>query len=358
MIAPVPSVAAISPYALADLGGPGTVSLAQNESAFPVSPRAIAAGRAALDGMSLYPDPDWREMRAAIAATHGVAPERILCGAGSMELIGCLIRAFAGPGDEVLGTAHGYLFVATAAAQAGARFVRAAEPELTVSVDAVRAAVSDRTKIVFLCNPGNPTGTRVPNAEILRLRAALPQEVLLAVDQAYGEFDDQDPAPVFALTGRGDTVVLRTCSKAYGLAGARAGWGLFPDAVGREVRKLLNPNNISGVSQAMATAAMGDQAHMQDVVARTAAIRDRFAAALRRVGYVVPESHTNFVLIRFGSEAAAQMADARLRAEGLLLRRMGGYGLADCLRATITAPEVMARVETVLTRLAETGHAD
>lgn len=356
MIRAVPNVAAMAPYALADLGPAGSVSLAQNESAFGPSPKALAAGEAALAGVALYPDPDWSELRAAISEAHGIEATRILCGAGSMELIGCLIRAFAGPGDEVLGTDHGYLFVATACLQAGADYVKAAEPDLTVSVDALLAKFSPRTRIVFVCNPGNPTGTRIANDEIVRLRAALPGHVLLVVDQAYGEFDDQDPAPVFALAGRGDTVVLRTFSKAHALAGCRAGWGLFPEAIGAETRKLLNPNNVSAVSQAMTAAAMRDQAHMRGIAAQTAAIRDRFAARLGSAGYAIPPSHTNFVLIPFASIEAARAADVRLRAAGLLLRGMGGYGLPHCLRATVAAQGHMDRAAGILTTFREEGH--
>ena len=350
MIRPVPSVGAMGAYALADLGGSQTISLAQNESAFPASPAAVAAGQAALVDLTLYPDPEWPDMRTAIAEVHELDPTRILCGAGSMELIGCLIRAFAGPGDQVLGTQYGYAFVASATAQAQAEYLTAPEVDLTVSVDAILAAVTPATRIVFVCNPGNPTGTLIPNSEILRLREALPGDTLLVVDQAYAEFADQsnDPAEIFALADRGDTVITRTFSKAYGLAGARAGWGYFPPEIAGEVRKLLNPNNISIASQATATAAMRDQAHMRDVVARTAAIRDRFSQECRELGLSVPESHTNFVLIRFASTTQAQRTDVALRAENLLMRGMGGYGLSDCLRATICAPAVMDKARDVL----------
>ncbi len=347
----VQTVAAMASYALADLGAATLVSLAQNESAFAPSPRALAAGQAALAGAALYPDPDWRALRAAIAETHPVAAKTILCGAGSMELIGALIRAFAGPGDEVLGTAHGYLFVATATQQAGARHVQAPEPDLHVSVDAVLDRVTQATKIVFICNPGNPTGTRIPNAEITRLRDALPPDVLLVVDQAYAEFDDQDHSSIFALVARGDTVVMRTLSKAYGLAGARVGWAAAPPAIGDEMRKLLNPNNVSNVSQAMAEAAMRDQAHMRDTVARTAAIRDAFRTGLTGAGLTAPPSATNFVLIRFADADRARAADTALRGRGFLLRGMGGYGLPDCLRATIGPSDAMTEVTNILENL-------
>ncbi|WP_170335935.1 pyridoxal phosphate-dependent aminotransferase [Ruegeria arenilitoris] len=350
MIRPVPHVGAMAAYALADLGGDSTVSLAQNESAFAASPAAIAAGQAAMGDLPLYPDPEWPELRAAIADVHGLDPARVLCGAGSMELIGCLIRAYAGPGNRVLGTDYGYAFVSSAAAQVQADYVKAREVDLTVSVDDILAAMTPNTRIVFVCNPGNPTGTLIPNSEIIRLREGLPPDVLLVVDQAYAEFSDEanDPTEIFALTDRGDTVVMRTFSKAYGLAGARAGWGYFPPEVADELRKLLNPNNISIASQAAAAAAMRDQAHMQDVVARTAHIRDRFTEDCRALGLTVPESHTNFVLMRFASAEDAQRADAALRAENLLMRGMGGYGLSDCLRATICEASVMDRCLTVL----------
>ena len=230
MIRPVSHVAAMAPYALADAAAPGMRSLAQNESAFSASPAVLAAGRDAAGQSVLYPDPDWTELRAAISEIYAVEPDSILAGAGSMELIGGLMRAFAGPGDVVLGSAHGYLFAATACQQAGASYRTAPEQNVTISVDHLLAAIAPDLRIVFVCNPGNPTGTSIPNTEIVRLRERLPKNVLLIIDQAYAEFDDQQQRPIFDLVERGDTVVLRTLSKAYCLAGARVGWGLFPGA--------------------------------------------------------------------------------------------------------------------------------
>ena len=267
-----------------------------------------------------------------------------------MELIDCLIRAYAGPGDTVVGTKYGYAFVATVRAQVGATYLQAAEPNLTVSNDEILKTLTADTRIVFLCNPGNPTGTVVPNAEIIRLREALPDDVLLVVDQAYAEFCDghHKPREVFLLTERGDTAVVRTFSKAYALAGARVGWGCFPPAVAQEVRKLLNPNNVSIVSQSMAAAAMYDQPHMKEIVRKTADIRDEFARSARELGINIPDSHTNFVLMQFDGAEAANRIDNALRANDLLLRGMAGYGLPDCLRATICEQPVMDRVLHVL----------
>lgn len=338
MIAPKPHIAAMAPYALADLtlpAGKRPVSLAQNESALAPSPKALAAARDALAAARLYPDPDWTVLRAAIARVHGLDPERILCGAGSMELIAGLLRCYAGPGDRVLSSRYGYAFFRTAALAAGADYVTAPEDDFTVSVDALLAAAGPATRVVCLANPGNPTGTRIPRREVARLRDGLDDGILLLIDEAYGEFADGPGEATFDLVARGDTVVLRSFSKAYGLAGLRAGWGVFPPAIAAELRKLLSPNNVSAVTQAAAAAAMDDQAHMLTVRDETAARRDAFAEHARRLGLRVPASHTNFVLLRFADAAAAARADRSLRAEGVLLRGMAGYGLADCLRATI-----------------------
>lgn len=187
----VPHVRSMAAFALANLGGHDRPSLAQNESAFPPSPAAIKAGRAAVARSHLYPDPDWTLLRDVLARTYRVDSENTVCGAGSMDLIATTLAAFAGPGDTVLTTAYAYSFVASAAARVGASLVLAQEQDLTVSVDALLAGVTAATKIVFVCNPGNPTGTRIANSELLRLRAALPGDVLMVVDQAYGEFDDR-----------------------------------------------------------------------------------------------------------------------------------------------------------------------
>ena len=338
MIAAKPHIAAMAPYALADLAAPAgkrLISLAQNESALPPSPRAVAAGREALSAAALYPDADWIALRAAIADVHSIEAGDILCGAGSLELIACLMHCYAGPGDTVLSSQYGYAFFRTAAIAAGAGYRAAAERDFTVCVDTLLGAVDETTRMVCVANPGNPTGTRIDNAALERLRADLDPDILLVIDEAYGEFAEGSGDSVFGLVSLGNTVILRTFSKAYGLAGARVGWGLFPPAIAGETRKLLNPNNVSAASQAAAAAAMGDQPTMRATCAETAERRDRFAGRVRRLGLAVPPSHTNFVLIQFEHADAARAADRTLRAEGVIMRGMAGYGLPDCLRATI-----------------------
>lgn len=258
-----------------------------------------------------------------------------------MELIGALASAYLGPGDRALTTADGYLFFRTASRLARAEIDMAPEVELTIDIDAVLAGVRAGTRIVFVANPGNPTGTRITRAELLRLRSGLPGDVLLVIDEAYGEFADMPGEVMFDLAAIGNTVILRTFSKAYGLAGMRVGWGVFPAGIAEQLRKILNPNNISAASEAAATAAMRDQAHMGRIRAETAGLRDRFVSRMRGLGLRVSDSHTNFALLRFASAEAAGAADVALRAEGIVMRGMAGYGLADCLRATIGGEQDM-----------------
>lgn len=358
MITPNAHIAAMASYALADLSATGDdarpiVSLAQNESAFPASPLALEAARAALVDAPLYPDPDWTELRNALAKTYDVDAQNTLCGAGSMELIDCLMRCYAGPGDHVLSSEFGYAFFRTAAQAVGAGYDTAPELEMTVSVDRLLEVVHDRTRIVCVANPGNPTGTLISRQELVRLRDGLADDILLIIDEAYGEFSDALEERTFDLVARGNTVVLRTLSKAYGLAGMRVGWGVFPSDTAGEIRKVLNPNNISVASAAAARAAVLDQDYMRMVCVETAARRDRFAEQLRILGLTPPESHTNFVLIPFADASACVCADAALRTAGIVMRGMAGYGLPQCLRATIGTEEAMERAMECLAQWSE-----
>ena len=338
MIRSVPHISAMSPYALAELNAPQgkeLLSLSQNESLRTPCPRAIDAAAKALGAGHLYPDPDWNELRAALSNLHGIPEDGILCGCGSMELISSLTHAFADEQNAVLAPAHAYPFFRTAAQMARARFDVAPENDLQVSVDTLLAAIRTDTRIVFVANPGNPSGTRIPRAELIRLRNGLPGDILLVIDEAYGEFADHFGETTFDLVTRGNVAVLRTFSKAYSLAGMRVGWGVFPPEIAREVRKVMNPNNVTVAGQAAAKAALLDQDYMRATCQETARLRDGFRQRLLHAGFTVPESFTNFILIRFANPEKAQRADKALRTEGVFLRPQGGVGLADCLRATI-----------------------
>jgi histidinol-phosphate aminotransferase len=337
MIKPVSHIGAMAAYALADLSAPEgkrLISLSQNESLREPSPAAIDAARDAAGRAALYPDPDWSALRTAIADVHDIPADQIVCGNGSLDLIGAIARAYLESGTAALAPAHAYPFFGTATRMTGARFDTAPETDVTADIDALLAAVTPATKIVFLANPGNPTGTRLPRSEVLRLRDGLRDDILFVLDEAYGEFADHLNEPMFDLVERGDTILLRTFSKAYALAGMRVGWGLFPPAIAGEIRKLLNPNNIALPGQAAALAAVEDQSWMRATCEETIKRRDAFAERLRNAGFDVLPSFTNFSLIRFVSADAAKSADAMLRSEGVFLRPQAGAGLPDCLRAT------------------------
>ena len=354
-------IAAMAPYALAEMAPPDgkpLVSLSQNESLRPPSPLVNEAVARALTDGALYPDPDWAALRIALGAVHGIAAEQILCGNGSLDLIGCLARCFAGPGKAVLSSAHAYPFFRSATQMTGARFDVVPEQDATIHVDAMLAAQRPDTALVFVANPGNPTGTRIPKSELLRLRAGLRDDVLLVIDEAYGEFADHLGEPMFDMVAEGETVVLRTFSKAYGLAGYRVGWGLFPPLVAMDLRKVMNPNNVSMAAQVAAVAALGDQEYLAETCLLTEQQRDAASDRLRDPGLRVYESCTNFVLIDMETTARATAADAALRAEGVFLRPQTGAGLPHCLRMTIGSTAAVGQALDVLKNwVQEGGHS-
>lgn len=344
-----PHIAAMAPYALADITPPEgkpLISLAQNEGLRPPSPMALKeAANASSLGM-LYPDPDWTELRGALSAVHDCSAVGILCGSGSLELIGALARVYSGSDRAVLAPRHAYPFFRTAALVANARFDSAKEVDLTVDVDHLLSAVRADTGLVFIANPGNPTGTRISKSDLLRLRTELRQDILLVIDEAYGEFADELGQSCFDMVESSSTVVLRTFSKAYCLAGLRVGWGLFPPIIAAEIRKVLNPNNIAAPSQIAALAALNDQAYMRETCGLTAALRDQTIKELRDAGFAVRQSFTNFILIEFANSREAGAAERNLRAEGIFLRRQTGAELSHALRMTIgPAPAVQCAVD-------------
>lgn len=334
----------MAPYSLGDTTVPAEVvpvSLAQNESLRPPSPRALEAATAAIRDAAIYPASDDITLREALAARHGVHPDGIVIGAGSIDVIAALVRAFVGAGDAVLAPEHAYPFFRTATVLAGARFDTAPEDDFTVSVDALLRAVTPQTRLVFVANPGNPTGTRVSFGALSGLRDGLPSQTMLIVDEAYGEFADHEGESAFPLMSTGNTAVLRTFSKAYGLAGLRIGWGVFPNDVATEIRKAINPSAVSAPAQAAAAAALEDQAYMEETVRLTAAARTKAYARLHAEGLPVINGFANFLLLPFKTEAEANAADASLRSGGIIVRRQGGAGLPHALRLTIGQPEAM-----------------
>ena len=345
---PRPGIMDIKPYVggeSAIVGRKKAIKLASNEGAFGPSPKATAAYKKAAATLHRYPDGQATQLRRAIAARHGLDPERIVCGAGSDELLNLLCKAYAGPGDEVLYTEHGFLVYPIAAKAAGATPVKVAEKNLTADADALIARAGGKTRILFLANPNNPTGTYLDADELARLRAGLPGHVLLVIDSAYAEFvTGNDYSPGIELVDRNDNVVMtRSFSKIFGLGGLRLGWAYGPPSVIDALNRIRGPFNVSAPALAAGVAALEDVAFIAKARAHNATWREWTREKLIALGLDVPQSACNFVLVRFpatpGRDAA--QADAFLKERGIIVRRVESYGLPDCLRVTIGLEEEM-----------------
>lgn len=347
-----PGILDITPYE----GGESTIEgrsdvikLASNEGALGPSDKAVAAFEAASRGLPRYPDGGCAALRTAIGERFGLDPGRIVCGAGSDELLGLLARAYAGEGEEVLYSEHGFLIYPIAARAAGAEPVKVPERNLKADPAAFAARAGNRTRLVYIANPNNPTGSYLSRDELFALRRGLPDGVLLVIDAAYAEFvtaDDYE-AGVELVDGFDNVVMTRTFSKIFGLAGLRLGWAYGPDHVIDVLNRLRMPFNVSAPAQAAGIAALADTAHTETARTHNSRLRARMAEALAGLGIEVPPSAGNFVLARFaGGATEAATADSFLRGRGIIVRRMGGYGLPDSLRVTVgLEDEVEALIE-------------
>jgi histidinol-phosphate aminotransferase len=339
---PRPGVHAIEAYVPGKSGAPGAhpvYKLSSNETPLGPSPAAVAAMRETAGGLALYPDGNSTRLRAAIAGKYGLDPARIVCGAGSDELLSFLAYAFVGPGDEGIYAEHGFLVYRIAILAAGGTPVVAPERDLTADVDAILAAVTPRTRIVYIANPNNPTGTYLPFAEVRRLHAGLPGNVLLVLDGAYAEYVRRnDYSAGLDLVLQAENVVMtRTFSKIYGLASLRIGWMVAAPTVVDAVNRIRGPFNLSGAGIAAGTAAIADEAHVAAAAAHNAAWLPRMTEAVAALGLTVTPSVGNFILVHFPEAAgrSAQDADAFLTGRGIITRRVSAYGLPNALRVTV-----------------------
>lgn len=352
---PRPGILEIAAYVGGESSVPGVnriIKLASNESALGPSAAAVAAYRDASAALHRYPDGGCAELRRALGSTFALDPDRIVCGAGSDELLGLLARAYTGPGDETLYTRHGFLIYPIATRATGATPVAVPEREQTADVDALLAAVTEATRIIFLANPNNPTGTYLPAAEMRRLREGLPESILLVIDAAYAEYVD---APDYTTGAElvdefGTVVVTRTFSKIYGLGGIRLGWAWCPPAVADVLNRLRMPFNVSSAAQVAGIAALADQGAIEAAKEHNRRWRTWTRDAIAGLGLAVGESHCNFVLVRFPADGGrdAASADAYLKSRGIIARRVVAYGLPDCLRITIGLETEMRACVTAL----------
>ncbi len=353
---PRPGIAGISPYVGGDSAIAGvekTIRLASNEGALGPSPKAVEACRLESENMHRYPDGGCARLRQTLAGMYGLDAGNIVCGAGSDELLDLLARAYAGPGDEVLYTEHGFLMYPIAARCVGATPVAAPETGLRADVDALLGRVTGNTRIVFLANPNNPTGTYLPDAELRRLRAELPDSVLLVIDAAYAEYVERDDYDAGAgMVEANDNVVMtRTFSKLFAMGGMRLGWAYCPPAVTDVLNRLRGPFNVNSAAQAAGLAALGDGDFIERVRRHNTQWYDWTKRRLTDLGLQTPSEVGNFLLVRFPAQegtgnggGTAGAADAYLRARGIIVRPMAAYGLPDCLRITIGREDEMRAV--------------
>lgn len=353
---PRPGVMDIAAYVPGKSHAPAGVArvhkLSSNENPLGPSPRAIEAAKAVADKLALYPDGPATRLREAIAAVHGLNPANIMAFNGSDEAIALIARTYVGEGDEGIYCEHGFLAYPIYIRAVGATPVIAREKDERADVDAILAAVTDRTRIVFLANPNNPTGTYLPFGEVRRLHAGLPKNVLLVIDAAYAEFVRRNDyeAGVELVAGADNVVMTRTFSKVYGLGGARIGWIYAPSHIVDALERVRDPFNVNAMAIEAGIAAMLDREHVERSVAHNEEWLRWTVAELERLGLRVTPSVGNFILIHFPEDGrhSAAAADEWLAARGYLLRRVAGYGFPNALRMTIGTEEANRGVVSTL----------
>lgn len=343
---PKPGILDIDPYVPGESSVPGNVKpikLSSNETPLGPSPKAIAAYRNVAESLERYPDGAAMELRQAIGRVYGLDPTRIVCGCGSDELLNLLAHAFLGHGDEAIFTEHGFLVYRIVTLGNGATPIVAPEKNHTTDVDAILQRVTPRTKVVFIANPNNPTGTYIAFDEVRRLRRGLPDSVLLVIDAAYSEYVRRNDyeAGIELVATTENTVMTRTFSKIHGLAALRLGWAYCPAGIADVLNRIRGPFNVTAPAIAAGIAAIQDKAHAEKGVAHNEKWLPWMTSQVEKLGLKVTPSVGNFILIHFPADKSkgAVAADEFLKSKGIIMRRVAGYGFPNALRMTIGTEE-------------------
>ncbi len=347
LIKPQPGIMQIALYqggASAIAGQQSVLKLSANENPAGPSDKAKAAFARSAQSLHRYPNTDHTELRAAIGEVHRLDPDRIICGVGSDEVLQFVAQAYAGRGDQVIHTTHGFAMYPILAHAVGAIPVEVPETDRHVDVAAILAAVTPKTRIVFVTNPGNPTGTLLRENHVQQLADGLPDSCLLVLDGAYAEFAEDFDGGVSVVDSHPNAIMTRTFSKLYGLGGLRIGWGYASGPIIDVLNRIRQPFNLSDTQMLTAEAALRDRDYAQKCVADNARMRGWLRHALLELGIGCDESHANFVLARFASADEAAACDAHLHSERIIVRRVTNYGLPDCLRITVGDESACRRV--------------
>jgi histidinol-phosphate aminotransferase len=312
------------------------IKLASNENPLGPSPKAIEAMREAIERAHFYPDGGGYYLREAIAKKTGLARENVILGCGSNEIIEFIGKAFLNPGDDIIAARHAFVVYKLMATLFGANTIEVPDPDYAHDLDAMLAAITPRTKEIFIANPNNPTGTLVPQAEINRFMARVPDHIVVVFDEAYYEFLPNPPDVLkFVRQGR-NVVVLRTFSKIQGLASLRIGYGLARKELVEVLQKTRQPFNASGIAQAAALAGLGDDEHQRKTRELTIAGRELMQAQFSKLGLEYVPSHANFVLVKVGD---GRRVFTELMKKGVIVRDMAAYGLPEWIRVSIGTPD-------------------
>jgi histidinol-phosphate aminotransferase len=350
--APKATILEIEPYKAGRATAPGfanPIKISANENPLGASPAARAAYVAAADRLHFYPDPRATALREALAAKHKLDPKRLIFGTGSDEIFSMACQAYLSPGDTMVQPQWAFAAWAIAARASGAVVKSAPERDYHVDVDAMLAAVDARTRVVFIANPANPTGTQIARDDIIRFHAKLPANVLFVLDEAYAEFAERDDL-FAAFDGAPNVLITRTFSKLYGLASLRVGWAYGPPEVIETLNRIRLPFNLSIDAIAAATAALDDDDFARRSVAHAVRGRDKITELVTELGLIAIPSATNFVTAKFPADfpITAPMATAKLAEHGVLVRGLEPYGMNDCIRISVCKDEDWAAVEKAL----------
>ena len=332
-----------------NLGQSGKViKLSANENPYGPSPKAVKAFVSAKNRLALYPDSSHYELRSAIADVNTIRTDDIVCGAGSDELIHLLCQCYAGLGDEVIHTKHGFAMYKISALAVGATPIEVRENERQTNVDAILQACSSKTKLIFVANPNNPTGTMIGSDQIKKLVENVPLQAIVVLDGAYAEYLNDFDSGIEFVEKRSNVFVLRTFSKIYGLGSLRVGWGYGPNHIIRNLLRVKGPFNLSTAAQRAATAAITDTAYVQSCRSENQHWREWLTHEVRSIGFLSDDSFGNFILLRLKNVETALTVNEYLNKAGIIIRNVDNYGLPNCLRISIGTAKQCKKVVGVL----------